>query len=360
MSKTILHYAETLQGGVGTVMRLLAEGQSARDHAVWVAGPAKHLDAMGWQPPLGVAFAREGRGVGDILRGWAALAKLWWRLRPDVVMLHSTFAGLEGRVLAPLMTLGGRRARVIYMPHAFAFMMAGSRLSAAIYRVVERLLLPLTGVVVCVSEDERQAGLRTGLLPAKLTVVHNGVPAPLPVAGSDPFAEAGVAAGDLKMLFVGRFDAQKGFDRLALLMEALHDAPVHLLAVGAPVRGDAMPPLPPRTTFAGWVKPGDIERYFAHADVLLMPSRWEGFAMVPLEAMSHGKAIVASHAGSLPEAVADGETGFCVDFDDTDAVATLLRTLPRARWAAMGKAGKARWAARFSAAKMVEGVEALL
>jgi glycosyltransferase involved in cell wall biosynthesis len=90
-------------------------------------------------------------------------------------------------------------------------------------------------------------------------------------------------------------------------------------------------------------------------DLIAIPSRWEGFGLVTLEAMGCALPIVASRVSALPEIVLDGETGLLVSPGETKplavAIGDLLEDRPRA--AAMGQAGYKRLGTSFSVEKMV-------
>ena len=78
--------------------------------------------------------------------------------------------------------------------------------------------------------------------------------------------------------------------------------------------------------FLGWRD--DIDAIMADLDVLAVPSLWEGFGLVTLEAMAVGTPVVASHVSALPEIVSDGHTGKLVPPADFKALsAALVRLL---------------------------------
>ncbi|BCA80113.1 glycosyltransferase [Desulfuromonas sp. AOP6] len=70
--------------------------------------------------------------------------------------------------------------------------------------------------------------------------------------------------------------------------------------------------------FIGFVE--NMNAFMASVDVFVLPSRWEGFGYVLIEAMAAGKPIVAFDVSSNPEIVQDGETGFLVPFGDIHAL----------------------------------------
>jgi glycosyltransferase involved in cell wall biosynthesis len=71
----------------------------------------------------------------------------------------------------------------------------------------------------------------------------------------------------------------------------------------------------------------DPSSYFLSADLVLVPSRSESFGLVALEALIHGRPVVASAVGGLPEIVVDGLTGRLVAADDPAALAEAVMSL---------------------------------
>jgi glycosyltransferase involved in cell wall biosynthesis len=105
----------------------------------------------------------------------------------------------------------------------------------------------------------------------------------------------------------------------------------------------------------------DVPALMHAIDVFVMPSIWEGFGLVLLEAMAAGRPIVASRVATIPEVVADGETGLLVPAGDPLALATALAELadqPEVA-ARMGEAGRERLRRQFSVEKMVGDTELL-
>jgi glycosyltransferase involved in cell wall biosynthesis len=92
------------------------------------------------------------------------------------------------------------------------------------------------------------------------------------------------------------------------------------------------------------------------ADLIVLPStEREGMSVAVLEAMSAGKAVIASQVGGIPEVVSDGVTGILVPPMNSVALETALLSLVRDRalLAAMGRAGRAMYEQHFTQAQMV-------
>jgi D-inositol-3-phosphate glycosyltransferase len=80
-------------------------------------------------------------------------------------------------------------------------------------------------------------------------------------------------------------------------------------------------------TFLGARDQDSLQYYYAAADVLVMPSHYESFGMVALEAMACGTPVIASDVGGLSTLVQDGKTGFRVKVNDSAALASAIEKL---------------------------------
>jgi glycosyltransferase involved in cell wall biosynthesis len=105
----------------------------------------------------------------------------------------------------------------------------------------------------------------------------------------------------------------------------------------------------------------DVPRLLAAADLLVLPSRYEGLPNVVLEAMQFGKPVVATAAPGTTEVVVDGETGLLVPVGRPPALAQAIRTVIDDPELArrLGEAGRARIEATFRADQMVDRFAAL-
>jgi glycosyltransferase involved in cell wall biosynthesis len=265
------------------------------------------------------------------------------RLRPDLVHTHLVHADGYGA----LASLGAQWALVSTKHNDDPF-------RTGVFRFVERAVTRRAQRLIAITHSlARFVVERVGLPSSKVEVVHYGLDAPPEAwgAGLDPPAEGRL------LVAVARLVEQKGLDvavralpdlpadvRLAVLGEGPDRAPLEALARDLGVSDRLL--LPGRV--------GDVGAWLRRAEVVVHPARWEGFGLALLEAMLARKPVVASSVSSIPEIVADGETGVLVPPDDVSALARALgRLLEDAALAArLGEAGRERARSEFSVERM--------
>ncbi|WP_031046063.1 glycosyltransferase [Streptomyces sp. NRRL F-5650] len=336
----VLHLTQPVDGGVARVVTDLTRAQLAAGFHVAVACPAG-------------AFADRLRALGADVRDWPAtrspgpsvvpevrrLVRVVEDVRPDLVHAHSAKAGLAGRLAV--------RGRIptVFQPHAWSFEAVG----AAPGRLAlgwERWATRWTARTVCVSEAERLRGVRAGLR-GPWAVVPNGVDlarfdaAPLTDA---PLTEAPPADAPL-VVCVGRLCRQKGQDVLLDAWESvLARVPnARLALVGdGPDRAGLAARSPASVLLAG--PAADAAVWYRAADLVVLPSRWEGMALAPLEAMACGRPVVVTDVDGAREALPPALVPHClVPPGDpaalAGAVAALLLDAPLR--ASLGRGGRA-------------------
>ena len=346
----VLHVAESIKGGCGTYLDELVPVQIADPtiKAVRVLVPQAHAGQLVAIPAAQIrTFPHPVRSLRALAALLGTLHEEMATFKPDVVHLHSTFAGLLGR---PLLALRPKRFRVVYCAHGWAFDMRRASWKLKIMKLAERLLAPFADRIVAISDYERRSGLEAGIAPARLVTVLNGL------ADQDP-PPALQSDGRLRLLFVGRLDFQKGYDVLLEAVEGLGDR-LDVRLVGASVVGDQAVErvLPSHVTALGWCSADKIRRELAAADLVVVPSRWEGFGLVALEAMRAGRAVLASRVGGLPEVVNDGVTGRLVAPGDASALRAALLDFDAPTTRRMGEAGRARFLAHFTIAQTAQRI----
>jgi glycosyltransferase involved in cell wall biosynthesis len=354
----ILHVAQTAQGGVGSYLEEIAALQVQRHGAdsVRLVVPEEHAArfpglAAAWLLPFRTGDV--GR-LGSSLRMAAQAMRTIRHWQPDIVHLHSTFAGL---VMRPLLGLMPGAPKVVYCPHGWAFAdRQVGPIRARWMAAVERLLSGLCASIVCVSRDDASRAEGAGIPPKRLTVVLNGIAdiPPLPRGQGEAFWPA----NRVRILFVGRLDYAKGADVLFSAMNTLGEE-AFAVVVGSAVVADYRSALvaPGNVKVLGWMDRRDIAQLYASADVLAVPSRNEACSLAALEAMRAGLPVVASRVGGLPEIVQDGITGRLVRPEDAHQLAAALVGMDDALRAAMGARARQRFLQVFRIERVFEELE---
>src|SRR5438477_3790960 len=207
--------------------------------------------------------------------------------------------------------------------------------------------------------------------PGRVRRVYHGLEPPVTRAlereGQGVRAELGVGADDFLVGNVGRLALQKGQRHLIAAMPLLlQRVPrAHAVIAGGGDLEDYLRDLAEEASVAERVHVlgprKDVPALMHAIDVFAMPSIWEGFGLVLLEAMAAGRPIVASRVATIPEVVMDGETGLLVPAGDPLALAEALAQLAQDRDRArhFGESGRERLRRQFSIEKMVGDTELL-
>ncbi|EMH4030284.1 group 1 glycosyl transferase [Klebsiella oxytoca] len=342
----ILHVAETIKGGVATIIRQLTGDATGFDiHCI--VPDTQISELRGSKANLHV-FERTGRNISSFIQLAKVFVKNYKGIRPDIIHIHSSFAGFICRGI--LFFLPGK-PKVVYCPHAFSFLMDSSEFKKKCYAFIERILARKTDSIICVSHYEYDEALKRGLNKNKLQVIYNGVEPPVDISDIDK--NENKQEGVLDILFVGRLDYQKGFDIVENVAKNLDDK-CRIVVVGGGVLSDPKLSHSANIQYAGWVGKEDIAAFYAKADVLLMPSRWESFGLVAVEAQSYGVPVVASRCSSIPEVISDGETGFLFDVGDADEACRILLSLDRKTIGGMSERSVAYYKENFTSEKMID------
>ena len=184
--------------------------------------------------------------------------------------------------------------------------------------------------------------------PGKVVVIPPGVDIShfYPIPKDESRQYIGLNPDDRMILFVGRVEPLKGLDTLirsvaCLRLKDLHE-PVRLAIIGGDpdVCPDNMTEEMARiqklsdeltvgkmVAFLGRRGQDTLPYYYSAADVVVMPSHYESFGMVALEAMACGTPVIASQVGGLPFLVQDGVTGFTIPAEDDNILCEKLTAL---------------------------------
>jgi glycosyltransferase involved in cell wall biosynthesis len=349
-------------GGAEMVVFRLSEELRERGHTVVPVGPA---NGCGWLADLfrGTGLATEFFQLRRPIdpQCVAGLMQIFRKHRINAVHSHEFTMAVYGAASSRLLGL----PQVITMHGNYEICKARRR------RVALRWAMRQSDHTVMVSRStQRVFAADLGLAESRSTVVPNGVPVRTGNA-ERVRQEFGVQPGECVLLAVGTLERRKGHQ---ILLEALArlDArgmthPWKLIIAGGR-GGDQHQSLQDYVRDEGLgdrvhivTNRDDIPDLLALADIFVMPSLWEGLPMALLEAMIAGKAIVASAASGIPEAIVNGREGLLVPPGDAGVLAEALLSLlsDPARRVALSNAASTRAHRDFTVKVMADRYEML-
>jgi len=342
----ILHlsweYPPLVYGGLGRHVHALAEAQAAAGHDVVVVTqhpgtPGVALDEV----VHGVRVVRAPHDPPDIpmseLLAWvlaldhaltrAALGVAW---APEVVHAHDWIvahaaATLRQAYAVPVVatlhaTEAGRHQGWLVTP-----------LSKTLHTIDWWLTFEARRVITCSYAMQDEVTRLFELPPDKVDVIPNGIdPRRWRPSRRDVAAARARYSGDGPLvLFAGRLEWEKGVHTLVDAMPALRRRfpGTRLVVVGKGGQQEALAEQVARkrlrgcVTFAGWLAEDELAAVGAAADVTVVPSVYEPFGMVALEAAALGTPLVVARTGGLAEFVEHGETGLLFPALDPAALA---------------------------------------
>lgn len=274
------------------------------------------------------------------------LRKMLKRIRPDIVAIHSSKAGIVGRIAC-----WSARIPCVFTAHGWAFSEGVGFRKQFFYRKVEKLVGKLSKIVITVCDQDRNLALRHQVLPKeKITTIHNGV-----IDTRNNMLEKNISEV-VKIIMVARFEKPKQQMMLLKSLLVLKDLDWHMIFVGDGSLKQACAQfvqennLGHKITFLG--SHSNVDELLKDADIFVLTSAWEGLPLSILEAMALGLPIIASNVGGVSEAVRDSENGFLIQNNLTEILPLLIEDkLLRKK---MGEKSREIYEASFTFEKMYE------
>jgi glycosyltransferase involved in cell wall biosynthesis len=278
--------------------------------------------------------------------------------RFSAVHTHTSFGGLIGRIGA---FFSGSPVKIIHTLHAYGADEFTPYPQKWLYWLIEKGLDAMTDRYISPSRYTRDYGTRIRLInPCKATVIHNALPlsAPLPandLERQDVRTRLGAAPDDIVFLFCGRFEKQKGIDVLLHAVAQIRtQAAFRVVLCGTGELEEALRRLAvrlgiqDRIVWLGWQP--DLRSFYGASDVYVMPSRWETFGLVFLEAMNYSLPILSTMTQAIPEVVEHSVSGLLSANEDAPGLARNMEKLimNAELRGQLGKHGHQRLRAQFS------------
>lgn len=218
--------------------------------------------------------------------------------------------------------------------------------------MVERFLSLLTDKIINISNYEQNQALKYGFNKNKMIMIYNGV--------EDNINKSNLKLNwdknKINLLFVGRLDRQKGLDLFLDVYDKVKLENIHLYVIGTSVLDNNLPQNTEYVTYLGWVDSKDIDKYYQACDAVIMPSRWEGFGLVAIEAMRNSKPVIVSNRGALPELIKNNKNGYIFDMDDLNSLVSILSKLDKSKLKLLGINARKIFLENFLADKFVDNI----
>ena len=247
-----------------------------------------------------------------------------WRERPDVLHVQALHQPLLDWPLLVIARLRG--ARLVWTAHNSLPHESG-RFDAALFRRIYRHVDAVIAHTRFTADTlVRELDVRN----AKVHVIAHG-PLTLGAAPAPARDEArralGIADDTFMLLLFGRLRPYKGLDLLLAALDRLQDPYMHLVVAGEDAFGDAAGQLQGRDDVSADLRRVDDEttaRYFAAADLVVLPYRRIDQSGVLMLALTYRSAVLASDIGGLAESIDNERTGFLLDPVDAETLAARL------------------------------------
>jgi glycosyltransferase involved in cell wall biosynthesis len=269
--------------------------------------------------------------------------------RPNLIHAHSSKAGMLARIIAVRFSIA-----CLYTVHGWGWRGLGKLSAGAVYLIEKVLSYAPKCHYAFVAEAVAKQGVEVlGLTSARGTVIYNGVQDVgfFPQANSATltvFMPARVSSAKDHESLVRAFDLISCEAKLILCGAGTDDPTfVEQLKKWAPKRYEAIEVLGQRS---------DVPVLLHTVDIFVLISKFEALPLSIIEAMSAGKAILATNVGGVSELLREGETGLLVEVDDVEGIVLGLKKLlsEASLRANLGRNARHEYLARFTCEKMAQ------
>ncbi|MES1940442.1 glycosyl transferase, group 1 [Salinisphaera sp. T5B8] len=250
-----------------------------------------------------------------------------WRERPDIFHVQALHQPLLDWPLLVIARLRG--ARLVWTAHN-SLPHESARFDRALFR---RIYRHVDAVIVHTRFTADTLVRQMGTRSDHIHVIAHG-PLTLGAAEALPRTDArqalGVADDTFLLLLFGRLRPYKGLDLLLEALDRLADPAIHLIVAGEDALGDAAGQLADRRDVTADLRRVDAEttaRYFAAADLVVLPYRRIDQSGVLMLALTYGCAVLASDIGGLGEVIDDERSGFLLKPVDAETLATRVAAI---------------------------------
>lgn len=300
--KKILHVVEAMGGGIFTyLVELVNElvdqydiyiayairSQTPRDFSEYFDERVHLIEVHN--------FTREINPIKDI-RSIREINQIEKRVKPDIIHLHSSKAGVLGRI-----AFNGKKAPVFYTPHGYSFLMKDCNgMKRLLYKGIEAACAKRNCTTISCSLGEHRETLK---LTKKATYVNNGINVQ---KLQNVIESIEVKEHPFTVFTLGRICYQKNPSLFNQIAQKMPD--VRFIWVGDGELKDKLQE--ENIVITGWVERNDALMYAMNSDAFILTSLWEGLPISLLEAMYMKKPCVVSDVIGNRDVIHNRENGF--------------------------------------------------
>lgn len=298
----VLHLVESFGGGVYTIVKAITES-TCEEFDVTLAfawRPETPRDFMKkMNPNVHLIplenFEREINPLKD-MKALAEAKRLIKSIQPDILHLHSSKAGIIGRV-----AVNCKNIPVMYTPHGYSFQKKDDSFwKCMVYKYIEKIAAKMCGITVACSKGE---WLTAKTITNKATYVNNGINIEhLPVKKVSPKTK-------YRFCTIGRICMQKNPSMFNQIAQAFPEE--EFIWIGDGELSNLI--TSDNITITGWKEPKKATELLAQQDIFLLPSLWEGLSVALLEAMYLKCICIASRIPGIREVIEHGVNGFLAE-----------------------------------------------
>jgi len=263
----------------------------------------------------------------------------------DLVYSHYWLSGVVGEWLKYRIDLP-----LVHTYHTLAFLKGralGSHEHGERIEVERRLALNAEMIISTSAEEKESLIVETGTSPENIRVIYPGINKKMffPSWDKKILSEIGCAENDRILLYVGRIEPVKGLMSVIEAIEILKNKNsdfsrrLKLIVIGGGEknrdfeknrevlrieRAVKSKSLEKNIMFLGSKKQDQLKKFYSAADALIVPSLYESFGLVVLEALACGTPILVSQIGKMKTIVEEGMNGFCFQPNKSEALATSI------------------------------------
>ena len=328
---TILFVTSKSLGGSGKYISALSNGIKSvpREIVFYPSGVSQDKEVESGFDGVHHFSKRPSFNPVSLIKNVLQVRKLLRTGKYKIVHTHTSLGGFMGRLGA---FFSGTDVKVMHTIHAYGADDFTPSPQKWVYWLIAKFLDLITDTYISPSGYMVEYGKRIHLINAKKAIViYNSLPLRQP--GSEKTTQRenvrsrlGLTEGQTVFLFCGRLERQKGVDVMLDAVAAVKSGkPFKVLVCGDGELRDELHKqaaslgIEDRIVWLGWQS--EIAEFYAAADVYLMPSRWESFGLVFLEAMNYHLPILSTKTQAIPEVVEDGVCGLLSENGDAGQLA---------------------------------------